>query len=78
MFVYAMSNIQYWINQFILEKVHRNYSIRLEKKRYLIFHPNAYSSVLDPQVLIEGSLISFLCVHQWIMDLEHLAKIIRA
>ena len=33
------------------------------------FHPNAYTYVLEPQVLIEGSLTSLLFVHQWILDL---------
>ena len=35
-------------------------------------HPNAYPSVLIPQVLIEGSLTSYLFVHQWLLDLEEL------
>ena len=38
------------------------------------FHPNAYPSVLDPQVLIEGSLTSKLFVHQLLLDLEGLRR----
>ena len=38
----------------------------------LYFHPNAYPSVLDPQVLIEGFLTWLLFVHHWLFDLEEL------
>ena len=36
------------------------------------FDPNTYPSVLDPQVLIEGSLTWLLFVHQWLLDFEEL------